>query len=216
MKPDIEGLEITQGELKRLSGVSMNQVYRPPSLRKFLTEGLKTFVILSLIFISFFLLSLIFTNNYFLLILIHLIVALALLGDDAYKIWLSSKNKQLLNLFDDVDRYNAIIKAIDLNDQIEAAGNPKVTIHNRKQVIEALCLLREDLIRALKTEKILRNNKKILSSNPELFATNFTALTALQISDKASERGRLLNEALQIAVGVQEELKKLQDRQATN
>lgn len=216
MRPDIQGLEITQGELKRLSGVGITQVYRPPTLRKFLTEGLQTLGILGLILLSFLLMSLIFPQNYFLLILIHCVAALALVGDDTYRIWRSSKNKQLLNLFDDVDRYNAIIKAIDLNDKIEEAGNPNVIINNREQVIQALQLLREDLIRALKTERVLRENKKLLLANSELFTTNFTALTALQISDKASQRSRLLNEALQIAVGVQEELKKLQDRHAAN
>jgi hypothetical protein len=38
------------------------------------------------------------------------------------------------------------------------------------------------------------------------------ALNALQINDKASEHGRLLNEALQIVVDVQEEMRKLQDQ----
>jgi hypothetical protein len=38
------------------------------------------------------------------------------------------------------------------------------------------------------------------------------ALTALQVSDQASEQGRLLNEALQIVVDVREEMRKLQNQ----
>jgi hypothetical protein len=216
MRPDIQGLEITKGELKRLSGVGQGRTYRPPGLGKFVAEGLKTLAVIGLVAISCLLLLLIFPMSYLLLVAIHLAAALALIVDDVFKIWLSSRNKHLVNLFDDVDRYNAIIKAIEVNDRIELAGNPKVSINNREQVIEALKLIRDDLIRALKTERILRENKKFVATNSEMFTTNFRALTALQISDRASEQGRLLNEALQLAVGVQEEMKKLQERHASN
>lgn len=216
MRPDIQGLEITKGELKRLSGVGTDRTYRPPAIRKFVTEGLKTLAVIALVAISCLLLLLIFPRYYLLLISVHFAAALALIVDDFWKIWLSSRNKHLVNLFDDVDRYNAIIKAIEINDNIEEAGNHKVSIRNREQVIEALYLIREDLVRALKTERILRENKKFVAGHSDMFDTNFRALTALQINDRASEQGRLLNEALQIAVGVQEEMKKLQERHASN
>jgi hypothetical protein len=98
--------------------------------------------------------------------------------------------KSVRRLVKEVDRYNAVIKAVNINDQLEEA----------------------DLVRALKTERILRENKKFIAKNPQLFTTNLTALTALQVSDQASEYGRVLDQALQIAVGVQEEMRKLQNR----
>ncbi|WP_414551497.1 hypothetical protein [Anabaena sp. CCY 0017] len=113
-------------------------------------------------------------------------------------------------LLSDVDRYNAVIKAIDINDQIEAAGNPGVVIEERERVIAALKLTRTDLIRALKTERILRENKNFILRNTELFANNLATLTAMQVTEEASEHGRLLNEALQIALDVQIEMKRLQ------
>jgi len=216
MRPDIQGLEITKGELKRLSGIAQDRTYRPPGLGKFMAEGLKTLAIIILVAISCLLLMLIFPRDYLLLILGHLVIIIILIIDDISKIWLSSRNKHLVNLFDDVDRYNAIIKAIEVNDRIEEAGNSKVSINNRLEVIEALKLIRDDLVRALKTERILRENQKFVATNSEMFTTNFRALTALQIGDRASEQGRLLNEALQLAVGVQEEMRKLQEKQAGN
>ncbi|MDH6057383.1 hypothetical protein [Umezakia ovalisporum] len=113
-------------------------------------------------------------------------------------------------LLKDVDRYNAVIKAIDINDQIEAAGNPGVVIKEREKVIAALKLTRTDLIRALKTERILRENKNFILKNTELFANNLGTLTAMQVTEEATEHGRLLNEALQIALDVQIEMKRLQ------
>lgn len=136
-----------------------------------------------------------------------------------YLIW-KQKNKlvktnitsSLEMLLMDVDRYNAVIKAIDINDQIEAAGNVGVTIKERNKVIEALKLTKADLIRALKTEKILRENRKFLISNSELFMNNLATLTAMQVPEQASEHGKLLNEALQIALDVQHEMKRLQNQ----
>ncbi|XDE63911.1 hypothetical protein AB3M80_08215 [Arthrospira platensis BEA 1257B] len=42
MTPDLEGLEISRGELKHLSGLGINRVYRPATFKKLLQEGLKT------------------------------------------------------------------------------------------------------------------------------------------------------------------------------
>jgi hypothetical protein len=128
------------------------------------------------------------------------------------KILKANMTNSLRILINDVDRYNAIIKAIDINDQIEDAGNLGVSIRERQRVIEALKLTRNDLIRALKTEKILRENKNFIISNSEFFANNLATLTAMQVTEQATEHGRILNEALQIALDVQHEMKRLQSQ----
>jgi len=87
-----------------------------------------------------------------------------------------------------------------------------VIIKERERVIEALKLTKADLVRALKTEKILRENKSFILSNTELFVNNLATLTAMQVTEQATEHGRLLNEALQIALDVQHEMKKLQSQ----
>lgn len=134
-----------------------------------------------------------------------------------YLVWwknLKNLNKNMTNsleiLLRDVDRYNSVIKAIDINDQIEDAGNPGVVIQERAKVIAALKLTKNDLVRALKTERILRENKSFILSNAELFTNNLATLTAMQVTEEATEHGRLLNEALQIALDVQLEMKRLQ------
>jgi len=96
--------------------------------------------------------------------------------------------------------------------QLEEAGNLSVKLKDRERIIEALKLTREDLCRALRTERILRENKKFIDHNPALFENNLIALTTLQVDDQASEQGRLLDEALQIALSTQEELRRFQKR----
>jgi hypothetical protein len=105
-----------------------------------------------------------------------------------------------------------VIKAIDINDQLEAAGTREGSLSDRQKVIEALTLTREDLVRAIGAERVLRENHSFLVSNPELLVTNLRTLQTLQVYDRASEYGRLLNEALQIATEVQQEMTKLQNK----
>lgn len=212
MQTDLQGLEITKGELKRCSGVSIDAVFSPPTFSRFLLEIAKTCSIIILICISFLVLSKVFLEHFFVLLLLHIVTAVGLLIDDFMKIYFSNKHRNLVRMFEDVKRYNCVIKAIDINDQIEAAGHASVRLQDRAQVIYALQLTRADIIRALKTERIFRENASFIRLNSELFDNNLMVLTALQVSDQASEHGRLLNEALQIVIDVQREMKKLQDQ----
>ena len=212
MQTDLQELEITRGELKHCSGVSINSVFIPPTVQKFFSEIIKTFLIICLICLSCFILTQGFPEQVFLLLTLHVTTVVSLISNDANKIYLSFKSRNLIKLFDDVNRYNAVLKAIDINDQLEAVGNPSVRLENREEVIHALRLVKEDIIRALKTERILRENAKFIKLNTQLFESNLMALTALQVSDQASEHGRFLKEALQIVVDVQEEMRKLQSQ----
>jgi len=211
---DIQGLEITKGEIKHCSGVSIDAVFRPPTFRKFVSEIAKTSLVILFICLSGVVLSVIFPEHLLALAVIDAIASVVLLADDLRKIRFSYKNRNLVRIFEDVKRFNSVIKAIDINDQIEAVGNTDVALKDRDKVIHALKLVREDIIRALKTERILRANEKFMKLNTQLFESNIAALTALQVSDQASEHGRLLNEALQIVVDVQEEMRKLQDQRS--
>lgn len=209
MQPDLQGLEITKGELKALSGISVKAVIRPFKLRKVFQEVFTSIVVLLLLILSCLLLILCFPNYQITLIVIHLFFAIGLVFEDFKRIVITRKNKHFVSLIDDVERYNSVIKSIDINDQIEAAGNPGVKLKDRERVIQALRLTREDIVRALKTEKIIRENQAFINLNPDLFANNLKALTALQVDEQASEYGRILNEALQIGMSIQDEMKHL-------
>ena len=212
MQTDLQGLEITRGELKHCSGVSIDAVFLPPTLPKFLSEIIKSFLIIALVSLNGLILIRSFPEQLVLLLILHVTAIVSLVVNDLQKIYFSHKNRNLAKIFDDVTRYNSLIKAIDINDQIEAAGNPDVSLKNRAQVIEVLHLVREDIIRALKTERIFRENKNFIQLNSQLFESNLMTLTALQVNDQASEHGQLLNEALQIVVNVQDEMRKLQNQ----
>jgi hypothetical protein len=124
--------------------------------------------------------------------------------------WQLFRKKQK-KILEEIDKYNLFIKAIDINEQLLAAGNRDLLLSNKEKIIETLEITRENLICALKTEKILRENKVFIERNKDLLATNLTALQALQISQDAKEYNRLLNQSLDIAQNIQEEMKKLRE-----
>ncbi|MGC1394913.1 MAG: hypothetical protein WA828_11590 [Coleofasciculaceae cyanobacterium] len=220
MQPDLQGLEITLGELKHLSGVDPTEVFRPFMLDN--SQERLSFLFQELV------LSLALTP--ILVGLLHVFIILPLIGDSLLItlatlvfvpisivavrwFWLQRHSPTALcYLLDEVERYNAVIKAIHINDQLEAVGTTFRSISDRQKVIEALTLTKEDLVRAIRAERILRENKSFLLGNPELLATNLRTLQTIQINDQASEYGRLLNEALQIAASVQEEMGKLKNK----
>lgn len=212
MQPDLQGLKITKGELKHLSGIGVNSLLKPPTLTKFIAEITKTFLVILLISLTGFVLLQIFPEHLYVLIGILTLISLSLLANDIYQITLSRKCQKLIRILEDINRFNQVIQSIDINDKIAAVGNPGVRLKNRRQIIHALQLTRADIIRALKTERILRENVQFIRYNSELFDNNLMALTALQVTDQATEHGRVLNEALQIVVDVQQEMRALQNR----
>jgi len=139
-------------------------------------------------------------------------ILLYLLWKGKSKFLKQNMTNSLRILLNDVERYNSVIKAIDINDQIEDVGNLGVSIQAREKVLLALELTRNDLIRALKTERILRENKSFIITNSDLFTNNLAALASMQVTEEATEHGKLLNEALQISLDVQQEMKNLQSQ----
>ncbi|MBE9003742.1 hypothetical protein IQ259_01530 [Fortiea sp. LEGE XX443] len=215
MQPDLIGLEISKGELRRLTGFDPEDVVRPSVMKDsekrfgFLMNEMLVALALTPILVGFiyaFIILPIIGSSVKLGIILLILVPLAVVFGRS--LWRRFTCPQTLTiLLDEVDQYHSVIKAIDIHDQLATSGN---SINDREPVISALQLIREDLVRALKTERILRDNKKLLANNQELFVNNLANLQALQVSTQAGEYAQLLNQSLQIALDVQAEIRKLQ------
>jgi hypothetical protein len=217
VQPDLIGLEISKGELRRLTGFDPDDVFRPSILRDkkkrlgfFANEGVVavalTPIIVGFIY-AFLILPTIGSSVPLGLVLLILVPIGVIVGR-----WMWRKftcPHALTMLLDEVDRYHTIVKAVDINDELTAVGSVQAA-NDRLKVVEALKLIREDLVQALKTERVLRDNKNLLTNNQELLTNNLANLQALQVNNQASEYARLLNQSLQIAVDVHAELKKIQ------
>ncbi|BAY13256.1 hypothetical protein [Calothrix sp. NIES-2098] len=218
MQPDLLGLEISKGELRRLTGFDSEDVFRPSIMADrekrlgfLMNEGLVALALTPIIvggIYAFIILPIIGSSIKLGIILLILVPIAVIVGRS---LWRRFTCPQALSiLLDEVDKYHAVIKAIDINDQLATSGNTQSSINDRDKVISALQLIREDLVRALKTERILRDNKKLLANNQELFVNNLANLQALQLSSQAGEYAQFLNQSLQIALDVQAEISKLQ------
>jgi hypothetical protein len=219
VQSDLQGLEITKGELKHLSGVDTDEVFRPSVLRNsetrfsFILQEILLALALTPILVGFIYTFIILpTLSYSIPLLILLLIFVPICVGLGRWCWRRNKLTALGGLLDDVDRYNAVIQAINIYDQIESAISTQINLTDREKLVEALKITRDDLVHALRAERIMRENQKIIAANPEFFSTNLQALKALQVTNQASEYGRLLNEALQIGVSVQEEMRKLQNQ----
>ncbi|AFY46221.1 hypothetical protein Nos7524_0300 [Nostoc sp. PCC 7524] len=218
MQPDLIGLEISKGELRRLTEVSPDTVLRsatiatPENRLKFwqneiLVSLLITSVIVGLGY-GLIILPTIGTAMPLGIILFIIVLIVVLLGRS---LWPRAKSpKSLKKLLEAVDQYQGLIVAVDVNDQLAVSGELDDSLHNRDKVITALQLLREDLVHAFKTERLLRDNKKLLAENQDLSVKSLNNIPALQANSQASEYTLLLNQALQIALDVQAQLRNLQ------
>ncbi|MCJ8278886.1 MAG: hypothetical protein MJK14_02785 [Rivularia sp. ALOHA_DT_140] len=238
MRDDLKGLAINQKELRKLTNLPINEeliiIINPLKLliRQFIQkvkgpEGATAiFIGLAVILSSYIVFDLVLKmfGNWLQIPSWLLFIKVCLIGGAATQLllYLTWKKRvaiveenlthSLNTLLHEVDRFNAVVRAIDINDKIEAAGNTEVGIKERRRVLEALKYTKADLVRALKTERILRENKKFIVNNSELLANNLATLTQMQVTEQASEHGRLLNEALEIAMDVQQEMKRLQSQ----
>ncbi len=233
MQADLDGLIIPEKELEDLSGIALSDgfsgnFYRPATLR----DGKKLFALLFhelLIFCVTLVVSLpvaLLANKHevssvsdaeIFVRVLQITLGLSLAITVAWNVyqWLKAKPLETLaGLLDEVEKYHEVIKALDIIDRLTAAGNLQANLINRQDAIEALQITRESLVCALKTERILRENQQFIGRRYELFAnieSNLAALMALDVSDRASEYGRLLNEALEIGMSVHKEVRKLQN-----
>jgi hypothetical protein len=111
-------------------------------------------------------------------------------------------------LLDEADNYNQVVRdlvnRIDAIDQLADIGHA-VEVKNRKQIIKAFKTMRADLVRALQTERILREK----NLTPEAFTIDFMPFKALDLSGEVQDLDRLVNEATEIGLRVQEEMRKL-------
>lgn len=237
MQSDLKALKIDEGELETLSGLDVNDLfvggifggtYRPSVWR----DSKKLFFF-CLTEISVFVLILVFTlpigfiltqnptpeigeiQRALQFLIINLSVAGVLMVGWNFYLWNKQKSlASVAKLLDEVDKYNEVIKAVEIIDKLAAVGHLPANLINREEVLEALRVTRESLVCALMTEKILRQHKSFIARRHELFANienNLLTLRTLEVNSQANEYGRLLNEALQIGMSVYKEVKKLQN-----
>ncbi|MBD2085558.1 hypothetical protein NDI49_15245 [Trichocoleus sp. ST-U3] len=232
MQADLENLQMTKEELETLVDLDPSTALAIDAYRGFILKNPKQMLsvlltelfILMLVLIFVMPVSLILLRNAGslpgntdgvtrLLIIISSISLLGVLIWNAY-FWQQVKQvKSLARLIDKVDKYNRVIQAIALIDELESASRSPSrcnSLSTRREVIQALRITKETLSGALQAEMLMKKHRKFLSNHYELFANleaNLTSLLSFSLSDRVDEYSCLLNESLQIGISVHKELK---------
>jgi hypothetical protein len=234
MQADLENLLLTTEELENLVDLDTSTALAIDAYRGFILKNPKQMLSVLLTELFIFILVLIFVMPVSLIVLrnvgalpgntdgvtklLTLILSISLLGVLIWNVcfWQQVKQvKSLARLMDKVDKYNHVIQAIALIDELESASRSPSrcnSLSTRKEVIQALSITKETLSSALQAEKLMRKHRKFLSSHHELFANlenNFTNLISFDLSHQVNEYTHLVNESLQIGLSVHKELKKL-------
>lgn len=119
--------------------------------------------------------------------------------------------KHLQLLFEDFDSYNRVVEAIDVKDKLEEVGAVKSDIEGRETLLQVLTEMKQELICALKVERILRENQSIIKLNPEVFETTFTAPRIRQVLERGTEYDRSIGTALKIGVSVKQKIDRMRN-----
>ena len=128
-----------------------------------------------------------------------------------YGIHKGQRLKILDHLLCEVDRFNEMIKAVEILEELrQADASKRLSLDNPDDVKEALHLTRESLVCGLMSDKIMRKHQRFIARRQELFTnieTNLSSLKTLQTTEMAGDYAQLLNEALQVGTSVHRELK---------
>lgn len=235
MKTDLEHLKITEKELENLSGFDVNEVFiggifggvyrssvlqNPKRIAEFFLTEIFVFILTFIFTLPIGLLAIRNSTNasnelpvifHFFKISLGITLVVVIIWN-VYMLLKIKHLRTLAHLLDEVDKYNEVIQAVDILDKLEAIGNLQVNLINRDKVIEALNVTRNSLVCGLMTEKILRENRRLLARRYDLFVNienNLTTLRTLEVNNQANEYGQLLNNALQIGMSVHQEVQKL-------
>lgn len=221
MTPALEDLRISTLEIERLSGLEISDhildgfllgTYRLPLhapgrlLVVITTEPLVLGLLL--IFATPFALGLARGSASDLTVLVWIgAIATSLWIIRQVRMWLKAQHlRSLMRLLDEVDHYHQVLQAVDLFEQLGGAEQTQTTI------VEALNKARESLIAGLMTEKILRQNRGLLSRRQALLDNieqNLMTLQSIELQHQAQNYSDILNQAVDISIRVQDEVTQL-------
>lgn len=127
--------------------------------------------------------------------------------------------KSLARLLLEIEKYNQTLDAIALLDSLNHAqvnitqnSESRLSLQKRDEIVKVLQTTRQSLIDGLKIERILRQHQQTLTDGYKLIAnleTTCSALSTVEVRDRASEYSQIINDALSINLAIQREMSRL-------
>lgn len=118
--------------------------------------------------------------------------------------------KSVAKLLHQVDKYNRVVKSLVMLNQLSCTDNfPSNNTLEENRVLQALHVTKNSLLQAIKLE-IIRTKQGVVARPDELIVTledNLASLVSGELEPPTNQYGYLLDEALQIAISVEEQLR---------
>jgi hypothetical protein len=120
----------------------------------------------------------------------------------------------LFPLMDELDRYHQVLTALHVNQRIaEITADGEATIPpNQLHLLTTAQTMRDNLVKAMQIERLLRENPNPTGFDPVEFAVTFSDTPSDQVMDQAKTYQDLLNQTLDLGLTVQAEMKSLNKR----
>jgi hypothetical protein len=237
MRADLENLRIDRQEIDRIIDLDLISnlaidLYRAVVIRDYrhiFSVGLTAVAIFVLSFILIIPLSSIVlkragdlvdnTTGFTKLLFIVIGITLLLLFITNFYLWKKSiKLKSLAILIDKLDKYNQLIEKLIVIDKIQSlqkSDRQENYQNNCHSIVEALTITKESLINALRIEKLIRHHQNLTSNRYELLTeleNNLVALMSFEPDVQINEYENILNEVLQLGLGIHKEMRKLSNK----
>ncbi|MGQ4646613.1 hypothetical protein [Lyngbya aestuarii] len=237
MPSKLRDLPITAEELEALVDLNLITTLAIDGYRAFILKDIK--YLLSALLTEFFIfgLSLIFVLPVSLVILrssgnlpedaasmtylLATLIGISCLGTVIVNIYLwkqFNQIKPLVKLLEKLEQYNGVIKALSLIEKLGSA-NPSSNQFNHcdnfAELIKALGATKASILSALQVENLLRKHQGLLEKRYELFSSledNLTTLMTFDLNNQTSDYRQLMNEALEIGISVQKEVRNLRNQ----
>lgn len=123
--------------------------------------------------------------------------------------------KGLMHLLDEVDRFHGVLAAVQLLHQLQPAQIPQ----SSQEIEEHLQATRDCLVAGLKTERILREQGRLLSRLEDgllQLEHYLTTLQTLELQEQANDYANVLHQTLAIGQSVRAELLEMRQNQQSH
>ncbi len=233
-KANLESLRIDREEIDNLIDLDLVSILAIDLYRALVFRDYRNIFSLGLTIIAIFILSLVAiffvssilpnksanlvnnTSGFINLLFVAIAVTILLISIGIFCLWKRSvKLRSLTVLLDKLDIYNRLIEKLIVIDNIlslQTSNFTKKYTNNRDSIVEALNITKQSLLKALSIEKLIRQHQNLTSNRYELLTElehNLVALMSFEPETQIDEYENILNEVLQLGLGVHQEIRKL-------
>jgi hypothetical protein len=122
--------------------------------------------------------------------------------------------ERLVPLLADVARYHRVLSALNVSEQLMAASGTRPDAKAREEVLRGLRQTREQLLVALRTERVLRKHRDLLDGLAALPIAELGSFEAVRIADVGNDYRRLAEDTVSLAADLERTVRAMRDGSA--